>query len=414
MHDPRQIAKCDYSQHDAVMSAFGCMYFQDPSFLAYQKRLDNKYQSSNIKTLFDVKAMPKDTQLRDILDNIPTSSFSSLFTDLFERLRRHNHLKDFEVLPGVYLCSVDGSQHHSSKDINCEHCLTKKHKNGTVSYSHLVLQGAIMHPSQRQVIPMMPEMVRNEDGNKKQDCELNASKRFLHKLRKPHPRLGLMICGDGLFSHQPMIEETLKQGMHYLYVAKPDDHTYLFEWMEAYKTLPSIEVKNEKGQTHRYRWGNQVPLHGGEKAIRVNWLSYELINKAGKITYKNSWVTDVEITQENIETLVKAGRCRWKIENECFNTLKNQGYHITHNYGHGQQYLSDNMYILTLLAFYFHQIFELTDKVYQACRERYGSKAHMWENFRVTVRFLLFDSWEELMENLLSDPEITEASYYRP
>jgi hypothetical protein len=229
MHDPRQIAKCDYSQHDAVMSAFGCMYFQDPSFLAYQKRLDNKYQSSNIKTLFDVKAMPKDTQLRNILDNIPTSAFSGLFTDLFERLRRHNHLKDFEVFPGVYLCSVDGSQHHGSKDINCEHCLTKKHKNGTVSYSHIVLQGAIMHPSQRQVIPMMPEMVRNEDGNKKQDCELNASKRFLQKLRKSHPRLGLMICGDGLFSHQPMIEETIKQGMHYLYVVKPDDHTSLFE-----------------------------------------------------------------------------------------------------------------------------------------------------------------------------------------
>ncbi|RUP82571.1 hypothetical protein C7Y69_04615 [Alteromonas sp. KS69] len=396
------------------MSAFGCMYFQDPSFLAYQRRLESKYQSSNIKTLFDVKRIPKETQLRDILDEIPTHQFTDIFSDLFERLRRHNHLKQFELLSGVYLCSIDGTQHHSSKQVNCEHCLHKQHRNGSITYSHSVLQGAIMHPSQRQVIPLMPEMIRNEDGHKKQDCETNAAKRFIGQLRATHPRLRLMICGDGLFSHQPMIEEALAQGMHFLYVAKPDDHTYMMEWIAAYKDIPSVEFKDEKGRTHRYQWQNQVPLHGGEKAITVNYLAYQLINSKKKVTYKNSWVTDVEVTQDNIEQLVSGGRCRWKIENECFNTLKNQGYHITHNFGHGKKHLSDNMYILTLLAFYFHQIFELTDGMYQACRERYGSKAHMWENFRVTVRFLLFDDWEGLMENLLSDPDITEESYYRP
>ena len=97
------------------MSAFACMYFQDPSFLAFQKRLENKLKSSNLKTLFDVKDIPKDTQLRDVLDNIPTDNFSDVFTKLFEQLRRHHHLKQFEVMPGVYLCSVDGSQYHSSK-----------------------------------------------------------------------------------------------------------------------------------------------------------------------------------------------------------------------------------------------------------------------------------------------------------
>jgi len=414
MPDSRQQAKCGYTQHDTVMSAFACMYFQDPSFLAYQKRLENKFQSSNMKTMFDVKNMPKESQLRDILDGIPTEQFKDIFSDLFERLRRHNHLKQFEILPGVYLCPIDGTQHHSSKKISCEHCLSKKHKNGDITYSHSVLQGAIMHPSQRQVIPRIPEMIRNEDGNKKQDCEINAAKRFIKQLRKTHPRLGLMICGDGLFSHQPMIEETLTQGMHYLYVAKPDDHTYLMEWIAAYKELPRYEFIDEKGRTHNYRWQNKVPLHGGEEALCVNWLEYKLINSKGKVRFKNSWVTDVDITKENIGVLASAGRCRWKIENECFNTLKNQGYQISHNFGHGQLYLCDNIYILTLLAFFFHQIFELTDAVYQACRMRYGSKAHMWENFRVTVRFILFDSWEELMDNLLSDPDITEESYYRP
>jgi hypothetical protein len=390
------------------------MYFQDPSLLAFQKRLENKLKSSNLKTLFGVKSIPKDTQLRDVLDTIPTEHFSGVFTQMFEQLRRHHHLKEFEVMPNVYLCSVDGSQYHSSKQVNCEHCLTKQPKNGEISYSHSVLQGAIMHPSQRQVIPMMPEIIRNEDGTKKQDCELNATKRFLKKLRQRHPKLGLMICGDGLFSHQPMIEETLKQSMHYLYVAKPDDHTYMMQWIAAYKETPRYEYIDEKGRLHSYRWQNKIPLNGKKNSVDVNWLDYQLTNAKGKVTYKNSWVTDVEVTHANIKTLVDAGRCRWKIENECFNSLKNQGYELTHNYGHGKEYLSDNMYILTLLAFYFHQIFELTDKKYQACRVAYGSKKQLWENLRVTVRFLLFDSWEDLLDNLLSNPDPSEEYRYKP
>jgi len=193
----------------------------------------------------------------------------NIFAKLFHELRRHHHLKPFEIMPGIYLYSVDGSQHHSSKKVTCEHCLSKKHRNGEVSYSHSVLQGAIMHPSQRQVIPLMPEMVRNEDGTKKQDCELNASKRFLSQLRQTHPKLGLMICGDGLFSHQPMIEETLAQGMHYLYVAKPDDHTYMMEWLDTYKNLPSYQYQDEKGRSHSYRWQNDIPLNGKTNTINV-------------------------------------------------------------------------------------------------------------------------------------------------
>ena len=82
--------------------------------------------------------------------------------------------------------------------------------------------------------------------------------------------------------------------------------------------------------------------------------------------------------------------------------LKNQGYHLEHNYGHGNKNLSYNMYLLTLLAFYFHQIFELTDGVYQACRTSFGSKAHLWENFRSTIRILVVDDWAHLMDLLLN------------
>ena len=400
--DNRQQGKCTYSQHDVLMSAFACMYFQDPSLLHFQKRLEQKHQRNNLKTIFNVDKIPSDNQLRDVIDNVPSEAVAPIFKDLYEKLRRHKHLEGYAILPNILMCTIDGTQYHSSKTVSCSSCLTKEHKSGEITYSHSVLQGAIMHPDKKQVLPVMPEAIKNEDGTKKQDCELNASKRFIANLRTAHPRQKFMICGDGLMSNQPMIEETIAGDMHYLFVAKPGNHKYLMEWINAYDVLPSTESTDDKGNSHIYTWQNNVPLNGNNKTINVNWFQYQLKNSKGKVTKTHSWVTDIEITPENVSHMTKAGRCRWKIENECFNTLKNQGYHVEHNYGHGNKNLSYNMYLITLLAFYFHQIFELTDGVYQACRVSFGSKSHLWENFRATIRMLVVDDWAHLMDLLLN------------
>jgi hypothetical protein len=268
---------------------------------------------------------------------------------------------------------------------------------------------ALMHPDQRQVIPLMPELIQNEDGMQKQDCELNAAKRAMPKLRKSHPQLGIILCGDDLFSRQPLVEQALAERMHYIFVAKPDSHKYLMEWLAAYPKLNEFEHEDGKGVIHQYSWMNQVPLHGAEKAPEVNYFSYKMIktDKKGKqkIVYQNSWITDFEVTEQTVVTLVKGGRCRWKIENECFNTLKNQGYCIEHNYGHGNKNLCTNFYLLTLIAFAFHQVFELTDKLFQACRKHFGSKRHLWENLRAAIRIFIFDDWDFLLEFILN-PEL--------
>ena len=400
--DPREQSKCDYSQHDVLMSAFACMYFQDPNLNEFQRRLQEEEHKNNLQTLFGVQDIPKNTQLRDILDTIPTELLAPIFKDFFNRLRRHKHLESYAILPNTLLCAIDGSQIYSSKEIHCEHCLHKEHKTGEKTYSHAILQGAIMHPDKKQVLPVMPEPIANTDGSEKQDCESKAAKRFIKNLRQAHPRQGFLIVGDGLMSHQPMIETFIDEGCHILFVAKPGDHAYMMEWLETYTQLPSYEYKDDKGRIHHYRWKNQVPLHGEKNAIEVNFFDYTLTNEKGKITYKNSWVTDIKISQQNIVEMTRAGRCRWKIENECFNTLKNQGYYIEHNYGHGKKYLSNNMYLLTLLAFYFHQIFELTDGAYQACRKKLVSKRFMWEKFRSVISFFIMDSWEMLMDFILN------------
>ncbi len=154
---------------------------------------------------------------------------------------------------------------------------------------------------------------------------------------------------------------------------------------------------------------NNVPLSGKEKAINVNYFRYRIIvidkNGKEKINYRGSWVTDLPLKEDTIELMVKGARSRWKIENECFNTLKNQGYQIAHNFGHGKENLCFNMYLFILLAFYFHQIFELTDRLYQDCRVKFGSKRYMWEKLRSAVTWFVFDSWELVLDFVFTPKE---------
>jgi hypothetical protein len=399
--DWRDPVKKKLSLHDVLMSGFACMHFQDPSLLQFQERLKEERQRSNLQTLFDIKDIPKETQMREIIDEVDSHCFQPAFKDYYLRLQRGKHLEAYQLIPGYYYFPIDGSEFFSSEDIHCEQCLVKEYKKDKKTYSHQVLQGGIVHPDQTQVIPFMPEQICNSDGQDKQDCEMNAAKRYIGKLRAEHPQLGLIIGGDSLFSRQPIIEDILEKKWHFIFMAKPDDHKYMMEWLTAYDTLHTIRLKDKKGYMHYYEWMNQVPLNGREDAIKVNFFRYQMgiIDDQGleKIVYKGSWVTDIMVSEKNIPLLVRAGRCRWKSENEIFNVMKNHGYYMEHNYGHGKKNLCFNFYLLTLLAFFFHQIFELTDRQYQACRKKFGSKKHFWETIRAYIKIIVFDTWDGLL-----------------
>jgi hypothetical protein len=415
--DWRQSGKVDISLHDALMSGFACMHFQDPSLLQFQQRMQEDQHQNNLRTLFDVTHIPKETQMREIIDGVDSEHLRPIFKELYARLQRGKHLEPYQLFPGIYYFPIDGTQFFSSKEVHCEQCLVKHHKKESPTYSHHVLQGGIAHPDCSEVIPFMPEQIVNADGSVKQDCEMNAAKRFVGNIRKEFPQLGLLIGGDGLFSKQPIIEDILAQRMHYLFVAKPDDHQYMMEWIDAYDDLDRIEFEDEAGRRHVYEWINDVPLNGKEDTIHVNFLRCFVMktNKAGeeKIVYRNSWVTDIGVTADNIKTLVRAGRCRWKSENELFNVMKNHGYYMERNYGHGQKNLAFNFYLLTLLAFLFHQIAELTDKQYQACRKKFGSKKHLWEKLRSWIDIIIFETWEQLLAFALA-PKVGLLQWAKP
>jgi hypothetical protein len=389
------------------MSGFAMMFFQDPSILQFQKNLEDAVHNNNLKTLFQVRSIPKDSQMKDVIDTVDSSELEPMFEDFFRAVQRGKHLEHYRFLKDYYLISMDGTGYFSSEKISCPGCLRKEDKKGNVRYEHQIVQAALMHPAMRQVIPLCPEEVRNTDGKDKQDCEIGAGKRLIRKIRKSHPKLKIIIIADSLHSKQPFIQEVKANGMSYILVAKSDDHKILMEWVNEQRQLKEVsrmEIKDGKGRLHVYEWINGVPLNGNEDTLWVKYFEYWIIDK-GKVTYHNSWVTDISISEENVKDLVRGGRCRWKIENEVFNTLKNQGYHIEHNYGHGENHLSMNFFLLNLLAFFMHQIFELTDDLYQQCRVKRGSRRALWDSLRSVIFFLIFPDWETLLQRILRPSE---------
>jgi len=378
------------------------MYFQDPSLLQFQRRMEDARQTSNMEGLFHVAAIPGDKQIRAVLDKVDPASLEAVFHEYVSRLQRGNHLESYRVLGHYYAVVIDGGEYFSSEKLHCPGCLQRNTR-----FLHHIVQAALVHPDKSQVVPLAPEEVKNTDGGEKQDCEINAGKRLIKKLRKTHPKLQLIIVGDSLYSKQPFVQDAGNALMRFVLVAKEPDHEVLMQYVDGARRLGGlfrVEVKDHKDRLHVYEWINEVPLNGHDDAPLVNYFTYSLVVN-NKRTYYNSWVTDIPIEETNIEELARIGRMRWKIENEVFNTVKNQGYHIEHNYGHGERYLSYNFFLLNMLAFFMHQIFELTDRLYQACRQKLGSKRNLWDHLRVSMRMLIFPNWETLLRRVYRPSE---------
>ena len=158
--------------------------------------------------------------------------------------------------------------------------------------------------------------------------------------------------------------------------------------------------RGKQKYVHRYRWIQGVPLRDGEDALKVNWLEIEILNPRGEVTYRNSFITNLAISANNVAELAACGRARWKIENETFNVLETGGYHIEHNFGHGKQHLASILVTLNLLAFAFHTTCDIADELWRAAREKIGPRRPFFNHLGSITSFLIFDSWQDLLQTL--------------
>jgi hypothetical protein len=389
----------DISLTDALMSAFAMFSLKAPSLLAF----DKERAEGNLHTIYGMERVPCDTHMREILDPVSPKVLRPVFKSVFRQLQRGKALEAMTFLDGHYLLALDGTEYFSSKTIHCASCLHKVHRNGSMTYYHQMLGAAIVHPDLRAVIPLMPEPIVRHDGTAKNDCERNAAKRFIVKLRQDHPHLKFIITEDSLSSNAPHIETLHAQGLHYILGVKEGDHPSLFQQVQAAEHAGRVTYYERHdraaGVVHRFRFVNDMPLNASHAAVRVNFIEYWEIG-ADKIQHF-SWVTDLRVSKRNVYQLMRGGRARWKIENETFNTLKNQGYHFEHNYCHGEQHLSVVFAMLMMLAFLVDQTQQLCCALFQAVWAQLGSKRRLWERMRALFYDYAFASMRQLFEALL-------------
>jgi len=400
------------SNSDCLMSCLAVFSLKSPSLLQF----DNSHKNdivlkNNLKVLYNIADIPSDTQMRDRLDGLPLRLVSDVMKSLIATIQRSKELEKWKFLNKYYLVSLDGTQFFSSKEVHCPCCCEKVYNRGTdkeyKNYHHQMVVGSIVHPKMRQVLPIGFEPIVKSDGDKKNDCERNASKRWLTNFRRDHPQLSTIIIGDGLSSNGPFIKNLEEHRCKYILVAKDDDHKSLMEHFWAGKSPDIVEhSETVDGIKKSYRYMENVPLNDSHPDILVTVVYYEQIDKKG-VRRKWVWVTNLEVNKQNFRDIVEGGRCRWKIENETFNTLKNQGYNFEHNYGHGKKTLSNLMAGMMLLAFFIDQILEAFNVRFQFVLNKYNSKKVTWEHLRMMFRLFRISTWDALYGAFL-DPPVTD------
>jgi hypothetical protein len=260
----------------------------------------------------------------------------------------------------------------------------------------------IVHPDRDQVLPLFPEAITHQDGATKNDCEANASKRLLKQLREAFPPWPLRVVEDSLSANGPHIKLLKELNIGYIISVKPEGQDSLF--LEVKNRVlqgqcEEFEVLGEDKILRGYRWINEIPLNKSHPDLLVNFLDYWEIREGKEFNF--SWITEINLTARNVHLVMKGGRSRWHIENQTFNTLKNQDYEFEHNYGHGEQHLATVLAMLMMLAFLIDQVQEYGCAFFQAARQRFHSRTSLWIKIKGIFTEFFIESWEALWRAII-------------
>lgn len=274
-HRPGNIV---HSLDDTLMSGFAMFSLKDPSLLAFDERRSRGPE--NLKTIYGMGSIPCDTSMREILDEVDPNDIRPLFKDAFRPLQRGKVLEKMVFMEKSYLVNLDGTNFFSSKTLFSEACMEKKHrKTGKSTYYLQAVGASLVHPDCKEVIPLCPEMIRKQDGETKMDCERNAVRRILGKLRHDHPHLNFIINEDALSSNAPHIDDLEQHGFHYILGVKEGDHKFLFSHIDqAVENGTAIEfsIEDEKKEeiTHYFRIVHNAPLNKSNQHCQVTFIEY--------------------------------------------------------------------------------------------------------------------------------------------
>jgi len=413
----KRLGDVRYSMADIGLSAFSLFFMQSESFLAYQRELEAGRKTSNCHSLFGMTAIPTDNHIRSMLDPVHPAHLQPAFDQALGILRQHGGLAPFQRLGGRVLIALDGTEYFCSQKLGCPQCLTRRRANGKVESYHAMLAATLVAPGHAMALPLMPEFIAPQDGAEKQDCERNAARRWLATHGDGVKALRPVYLGDDLFACQPIADAITAAGGDFLLTAKPASHKALYDFMQGAEFDEHAVTQNTNGKrlTYRFRWFEGAPLRDAHDAVLVNWVGVTITDAKGHVTYNNAFVTSLPVTRDSVADIVACARARWKIENESFNVLKSNGYHLEHNFGHGKQNLAMMFAAMNLLAFALHTICDALEQLWINARTAKRARTRLFEHIRTITAYLVFPNWTTLMQTLIDSkpPPHVEAQLAR-
>ena len=378
---------------DGLLLPLAMFKLKDASLLAFDTDARgngiNPELHRNLRKLFRIHCVPSDTAMRERLDLVDPPSLQPVFKALFAGFQRGGELAKLKWRYGGSLLAIDGTEYYTSGRISYPHCSVRKRRSGGIEYHHQMVAASLVNPGTKAVLPLMPELVTRADGAAKNDCEAKAVARLLPHVRREHPHLALTVLMDALHGKAPQVRLLRELGMNFIIGAKEKGHkTVSSQLAEGGRRWV---VDKEDGRSLTFCWRNGVRLNANTPDLRVNALDLRerlparKIRKGGGRTRlepesirRFGWITDHEITQDNLEGLMEAGRSRWVIENTLFLTLKRQGYTLTHSYGHGRKGLACVLPVLMMMAFAMDKIEELCCPAFREALAAAGSRTTLW------------------------------------
>lgn len=316
--------------------------------------------------------LPHMDTVEDVLRLLKDDELENLKTVLVAGLIEHKVLNRFKLLGKHYMVAIDGTGINSyDHDNETNTRLKKTSKNGKVTYYEQVLEAKLV-TSSGLAISLASEWLCNSAGNNKQDCELAGFKRLAKKLKASFPRLPMCLLADGLYPNQSFMDICQNNGWAYIVVLKDDSLKTLQEDISDIENkhrcqleCTTVEAKGQVYTTQKCQWINTPLTYKGhtvywfsctETITRYDAHKQPLPEQTDPTTFV--WLSSLPVTQTNVRQLAAAGRNRWTIENEGFNTQKNGGFCLGHKFARTNTTSYRNYYQCLQLA---HLISQLTE-----------------------------------------------------
>lgn len=307
--------------------------------------------------------VPHHDTLNDYLKVLPHKELETVKDFMIKGLLKGRALEAFRLLGKWWIVAFDGTGLYCFPEKHCEHCLKRELTDPTTKekrtiYMHHVLEAKLI--CEDMALSIGCEFIENEDENiDKQDCEIKAFYRLAGQIKQKYPRLPICILGDSLYACDPVFELCKSYGWRHLLRFKDGRIPTLGKEVAAINAMGGME----EDPSGACQFSNE--LVAGHRT--VNYVKQRVyLEEKGEITEKTfRFLTDLRITKGNAVLLANAGRSRWKIENEGFNTQKNYRCHIEHVWCENYTAMK-NHYLLAQIAEIIRQLYEKGSKLIKA------------------------------------------------